>query len=139
MCGKSVERAHAVSSRTAAVGETFACSSPAYGTVITSISVDLAKISHRRTNLPSRSEPRSTISAFHFGTSLVLTLLNTDCRPFDTVLSLNLPVESTSSQVLSRKHGYAHYTPVHRTTGPGLHLARLVILPRWSWRTDAAL
>ena len=127
-----------MSSRTAAVGETFACSSPAYGTIITSISVDLAKIFHRRTNPPSRSEPRSTISTFHFAISLVLTLRNTDCRPFDTALSLNLPFESTSSQVLNRKHGHAHDTPIHCATGHGLHLARLIILPRWSWRTDAA-
>ena len=134
-----MQKAHTVSSRTAAVGETFACSSPAYGTIITSNSVDLAKIFHRRTNPPSRSEPRSRISVFHFATSLILTLRNTDCRPFDTASSLNLPFESTSSPVLDRKHGYAHYTPVHRTTGHGLHLARLIILPRWSWRTDATL
>ena len=129
---------HNVSSRAATVGETFACSSPAYGT---NHQLHLGRPCE---TLPSSCHPPLAIRTSYYDlgspssrTSLILILPNADCRLFNTQSSFILPVDNTLSQVLDRKNGYPHYTPVHRTTGHGLHLTSLLVLPRRSWRVDA--
>ena len=130
-----------MSSRAAAVGETFACLSLAYGTNSHNHS-QLArprKYFHRRTILsPSWLNSRSRIfQSLLRRNPFILTLRDTDCR-LTTLTCRHLP-PSPRRRLLHRKNGNSHYTPIHRTAGYGLHLACLLVLPRWSWRADATL
>ena len=100
-------------------------------------SADSYKFSFPATSLPSTitSHLRANIPTdLRSSSDCNLLSLTTSGSRASSLKTIDIP----ALNLTSRKHGLTYHSSLDRPTGQSLHLSRVIVLPRWSWRLDTA-